>query len=161
MNFNRNIFIVVVIVSFVVIIFFIYKAKEVSPLSDRVEQSTATSTLSTEPQRTEFGTNMPTDFPADVPVEKEAKVEQSYNLKYVGQSQSTIVFFSTKTVKENYSLYGDQLKSQKWNIVNKYESTSISSLYATRENEEINITISGNISAPTIKSQVSISFLKK
>jgi len=117
--------------------------------------------LSQEPQKIDFGTNMPTDFPTDIPVEKGVKVEQSYSLNYAGQKQLTIVFLSTKTVKENYTLYADFLKKQNWNISNKYESANVSSLYGTKESNDINVTISENISAAGVKSQVSISVLKK
>jgi|GEM_PF-6717272 len=114
-----------------------------------------------EPQKTEFGTTLPTDFPADVPIEKGIKVNQSYRLDYVGQQQLTIVFLSTKTVKENYTLYSDFLKKQSWIISNKYESPKLSSLYATKGSNDINVTISADSSATSAKSQMSISVLKK
>ena len=114
-----------------------------------------------EPQRTEFGTNIPTDFPTDIPVEQGIAVEQSYSLNYVGQKQLTIVFISSKTVEENYALYADFLKNKNWNISNKYESIKVSSLYGTKESNDINVTISDNTSNPSAKSQVSISVLKK
>lgn len=114
-----------------------------------------------EPQKTDFGINMPTDFPSDIPVEKGVKVEQSYSLNYVGQKQLTIVFQSTKTVKENYTLYSVFLEKENWNISNKYEGPKVSSLYGTKESNEINVAISGNTAATSTKSRVSISVLKK
>lgn len=114
-----------------------------------------------EPQKTDFGTSMPTDFPTDIPVEKGTKVEQSYSLNYAGQKQLTIVFLSAKTVKENYTLYADFLKEKNWNMVNNYESPKLSSLYGTKESNDINVTISENDSTLLVKSQVSISILKK
>lgn len=114
-----------------------------------------------EPQKTDFGINMPTDFPADIPVENGVKVEQSYSLNYAGQKQLTIVFLSTKTVKENYALYAGFLKEQNWTISNKYESVKLSSLYGTKESNDINVTISEGATAQAVKSQVSISILKK
>lgn len=122
-----------------------------------VTEQTATTP---EQQKTDFGANMPTDFPADIPVEKGIKFEQSYSLNYVGQKQLTIVFLSTKTVKENYSLYADFLKKQNWLILNKYESAKLSSLYGTKASNDINVTISEDTTT-SAKSQVSISVLKK
>lgn len=134
---------------------FIVKQKSVQTAKDQ------TVAISPEPQRTDFRTNMPTDFPIDIPVERGVKVEQSYSLNYVGQKQLTFVFQSTKTVKENYSLYSDFLKKQNWIVSNKYESSKVSSLYGTKENNDINVTISENTAFAPIKSQVSISVLKK
>lgn len=126
------------------------------------QPETTPSAVSTEePQKSDFGTNMPADFPTDIPVEEGVKVEQSYSLNYAGQKQLTIVFPSTKTVKENYALYADFLKKQNWNVSNKYESPSVSSLYAAKENNDINVTISESATTPSVKSQVSISVLKK
>ena len=116
---------------------------------------------SQEPKKTEFGTDMPTDFPTDIPIESGAKVQQSYGLNYTGQNQLSIVFLSTKTVKENYSLYSDFLKKQNWNVLNTYDKPTLSSLYGTKEDNEINVTISENTSNASAKSQVSISVLKK
>lgn len=120
-----------------------------------------TATTQPEPEKTDFGASVPTDFPTDIPLEQGVKVEQSYGLNYVGQKQLTIVFLSVKTVKENLSLYADFLKKQNWIISNKYESAELSSLYGTKENNDINVTISENTLSISIQSRVSISILKK
>lgn len=114
-----------------------------------------------EPQKTDFGTALPTDFPTDIPIEKGVTVEESYSLDYAGQKQLTITFLSAKTVKENYALYQSFLKSQKWTISNTYASTTLSSLYGTKGSNDINVTISKNTSRTSIQSQVSISVLNK
>lgn len=148
---------IVVVVGVVGFVVYKQKGKQGTiPVAEKINITTTP-----EPKRTDFGTKMPTDFPTDIPVEKGVKVEQSYSLNYVGQKQLTIVFLSTKTVKENYALYADFLKKQNWSISNKYESTKLSSLYGTKESNDINITISENTTASTTKSQVSISVLKK
>jgi len=128
-----------------------------------VKENIVTESQPQEPQKTEFGTEMPTDFPSNIPVEKGAEVQQSYGLNYDSQKQLSIVFLSTKTVEENFALYKDFLEKQNWNIYNKYESPEISSLYGygTKESNEINVTISENTSNASAKSQVSISVLKK
>jgi hypothetical protein len=132
-------------------------SKYVSLVSTKVQLGVT----SQEPQKTDFGTSTPTDFPTDIPIEKGVKVEQSYGLNYVGQKQLTIVFLSAKTVKENYSLYSNFLTKQGWSVSNKYESANVSSLYGTKESNDINITIVAETSSPAIRSQVSISVLKK
>lgn len=132
------------------------------PQATLKEQTTTTATTTQpEPEKTDFGAKVPTDFPTDIPIDKGAAVQQSYGLNYIGQKQLSIVFLSTKTVKENYSLYSDFLKKQKWNILNTYESAKLSSLYGTKESNDINVTISENTSSASIKSQVSISVMKK
>lgn len=113
-----------------------------------------------QPTKTDFGTATPPDFPTNIPIEKGAVVNQSYSLDYAGQKQLTIVFPSTKTVAANYALYADFLKTDGWTVSNKYESAKLSSLYATKEINEINVTISESVSTTT-KSQLSISVLKK
>ncbi len=120
----------------------------------------ATNAISTEPTKTDFGENLPIDFPTNIPVESGVKVNQSYSLDYIGQKQLTIVFPSTKTIKQNYDLYTDFLKKDNWAVSNKYESITISSLYGTKERNDINVTISAGTGTST-KSQVSISVLKK
>ena len=114
-----------------------------------------------EPHKTDFGASAPTDFPTDIPIEKGAQVQQSYSLNYAGQKQLTMVFLSSKTVKENYSLYAGFLKTQGWNVSNTYQNSALSSLYGTKGNTAINITISENTMSAPAKSQVSISVLKQ
>lgn len=159
MNYKRIILAVVGIVIVVGLgVFAIYKQNRSGVIAPVAEQKVANTP---EPQKTDFGTSMPTDFPTDIPVEKGIKFEQSYGLNYAGQKQLTIVFQSTKTVKENYALYSEFLKKNNWNISNKYESPKLSSLYGAKENNDINVTISENSTTPSVKSQVSVSILKK
>jgi len=108
-----------------------------------------------------FGTSTPPDFPINIPIEKGSKFEQSYATYYPEQKQLTIVFRSTKTVKENYTLYADFLKKENWVISNKNESDGVSFLYGTKGSNDINVTISSDISTISTKSQVSISILEK
>jgi hypothetical protein len=96
---------------------------------------------SPEPTKTEFADRFPTDFPSDIPVEKDAKFTQSYILDYPGQKQLSIVFPSVKTVKENYALYTDYAKKEGWTIINTEDQENLSFLYATKENMDINVTI--------------------
>lgn len=141
--------------------FYIYK-NDLVGISSYFKNKIVTDTTTQEPVKTDFGTSAPADFPTDIPIEKGAKVEQSYGLNYAGQKQLTIVFLSNKTVKENYILYSNFLEKQNWIISNKYESAKISSLYGVKENNDINVTISESVATDaTSKSNVSISILKK
>lgn len=132
-----------------------------------------------EPEKIDFGASFPTDFPADIPTEKDAKLTQSYSLDYPEQKQLSIFFDSTKTVKENYALYSDYAKKEGWNILNTEEKSNLSFLYATKESMEMNVTVvestvtpAGGIPSdadpsqkekllPLTKSQVSVSVLRK
>ena len=126
--------------------------------------ATSTPTVTVEPIKTEFGDKPSPDFPTNIPLEQKVKINQSYGLDYIGQKQLTIVFMSMKTVKQNYDLYFNFLKEDGWIISNKYESeklASLSSLYGTKGNNEINVTTSSNDFGSTTKSMINISVLKK
>lgn len=157
-NKKKFLIITVLLIVFVLTVLIVSQKRNTPP--QPVTQTEQISPIPQEPKKTDFSTSIPTDFPTDIPLEKGIKIEQSYSLNYTDQKQLTVVFPSTKTVKENYTLYTDFLKEQEWNISNKYESEDISSLYGMKEYSEINITISNNISTTT-KSIVSISILKK
>lgn len=136
---------------------FIILGLALSFYTNSIKQNIAVSDKSipspTNPVKTDFGNKKPTDFPTNIPIEQNATTTQSYNLDYGTQKQLSIVFSTKKTIKQNYTLYADFLKKDGWNVINKYENANVSSLYATKENNDINITIS--------KGQVSISVLKK
>lgn len=164
MNYKKTVLVTLGVLVVLIAGFFIFKQRYTTSLvstNTGLNATTSFTGVSTEPQKTDFGVSVPTDFPTDIPIENGAKVEQSYSLNYVGQKQLTIVILSVKTVNENYSLYADFLKLNGWNVSNKYESPKLSSLYGTKENNDINVTISENSSASSVKSQVSISILKK
>ncbi len=113
-----------------------------------------------EPKRTDFGTKAPADFPTNIPVEQGAKITSGYSLEYPNQKQLTIVFSSTKTIKQNYDLYTEFLKRDSWTVSNVLESATISALFGKKWDNDINITISAGANA-TKGSQISISVLKK
>lgn len=152
MNYRTILLVIISVIVLIAVTFVMYKQSMKNVVQPLAEQ--------TEIQKTDFGSEIPNDFPTDIPIEGAAEVEQSYSLNYTGQNQLTIVFPSTKTVKENYTLYTSFLEKQQWDISNKYESKKLSSLYGTKESNDINITLSEN-TATSSKSQVSISVLKK
>lgn len=111
-----------------------------------------------EPIKTEFGTSIPHNFIADIPLEEGVVFEQSYSLEYPEQEQLSVVFFSSKAVSDNYVVYKDFLSEQNWMVLNTHEGEEVSSLYAVKEDTIINVTIGSSIDA---QSEVSISVLKK
>lgn len=113
------------------------------------------------PTRTDFGTTTPGDFITDIPLEDGIEFSQSYSLEYPEQQQFTVVFDSTKSITENYSLYFNFMNEKGWGIMNGYESENVSSLYAQKDGVDINVTIAGNSTSSSTQSHVSISILKK
>src|SRR3990167_221186 len=111
------------------------------------------------PAKTDFGNKIPPDFIQEIPIEKKAKIEQSYSFDYSGQKQLTIVFESEKTIEQNRKIYSDFLANNQWSVVNNYFDKKIASLYGLKENKEINVTISFDELAK--KTNVSISILEK
>ena len=110
------------------------------------------------PHMVDLGTmTASTDLPADLPVENSAGFEQNYHLQYLKAKQGTVVFRSTKTMKENYALYLDYLKTHDWSVVNTYQGDTVSSLYAATSTKTMNITISTDTTKGAAGSQVSVS----
>ena len=113
------------------------------------------------PVRTDYGKKVPSDFLSSIRVPERVVLTQSYILEYPDQKQLTITFPSTKSMKHNYNLYKDFLKEDQWVTTNAYESEHVSSLYGTKGNNDMNITITASETEPTTSSNVSISVLKK
>lgn len=110
-----------------------------------------------------FEGNLPPIFLSEIPLEKGILLEQSYGLEYASETQSSIEFYSIKTVKENLVLYTIFLDKEKWRTVSFFQSEKLSSLYAKKENKDIGITISKATSSvnAAVRSKVSINFLQK
>jgi hypothetical protein len=152
---------VVLVVIFCVVAFFLYFFISRYFQQNKgtvVEKSvTATSTLSISPSKKEHLPSLPPSFPSTIPVEKNLTLSQSYELNYEKQKQSTVVFISSKTVAQNYTLYLSTLKQQGWVIAKEYSKPNVSFIYARKDGDEINVTVSEGVSSG---SEVSISILK-
>ena len=96
---KRNIVLVIFSVIFLIAITFVMYKQSVKDVEQPIAEQTPIA--QEEVQKTDFGSELPSDFPTDIPTEEGVEVEQSYSLNYEGQKQLTIVFPSTKTVK-NY-----------------------------------------------------------
>ncbi len=157
------VFILVFIFGFAYVKFF--KNTEIVP-REVITQEEAIAAKPFEQVKTELNKSIPEAFPKNLPLETDLKIDQSYVISYETKKQSTLVFSSNLSVKENYYIYSDFLKNDKWNIINDYSSsTEMMSLYATKFNfvlnlvDDITITITkGPFGQP--KSEVSISLLK-
>lgn len=117
---------------------------------------------SLEPERIDFGTDLPTGFPGDLPIEEGATLTQSYSLDYPEQRQLSIVFSSVETVEKNYDFYRDILARRGWNVVVTHEDKNASLLQGAKEESNIIISIDESTELPSIQSQVTMNvFLKK
>ncbi|KKQ21606.1 hypothetical protein A2999_01425 [Candidatus Wolfebacteria bacterium RIFCSPLOWO2_01_FULL_38_11] len=112
-----------------------------------------------QPRKKDFGSQLPPEFPKEIPIESGVKIEQSYGLNYQNQKQLSLVFQSEKTVLKNYDIYYDYLIKNNWNIINNHRGENISSLYASKESQKINITIFYDETSK--KAKVSISVLER
>lgn len=158
-----SIILVIILVTILYVVsFFIARYSQNHRVRDISKEvvTVASSTEGTLPSKKEYGTVTPPSFPSTIPLEKNSALSQSYELEYGSQKQFTIVFNSPKTVEENYILYLDFLNKQKWNILNNYNNTNMASIYMSKENNQINLTISKNSASSSTQSQVSISILK-
>ena len=121
------------------------------------------------PEKTEFNGVTPPGLLAEIPIEKGAILSQSYIKEYQNQTQMSVVFPSQKTLSENYALYETFLRSEGWEVVRNLQGEKRSSLYGTKENYRIDITIingrvSGTLATTTVsaaESYILISLLKK
>lgn len=113
-------------------------------------------------QKKEFGQAVPPNFPTDIPIENGAQVQQSYAMnEQAGSEQLTVVFLSKKSVQENYAVYVAFLRNNQWNVLNMNDDATVSAVYGTKAQYDINVTISEHTVPGFEASQVSISILKK
>ena len=118
--------------------------------------------VSDSPQKKEFGQAVPPNFPTDIPIENGAQVQQSYAMdEQAGSEQLTVVFLSKKSVQENYIVYLAFLRDHQWNVLNMNDDATVSAVYGTKAQYDINVTISEHALPGVEASQVSISILKK
>lgn len=109
-----------------------------------------------EPQKTEYGTVAPQDFPQDFLSEVNTPLEQSYVLEYPGQRQSTIVFVSEKSITDIQKIYTDYFVNNQWVIMNNSVDIDSVAFYAKKGTDEINLVVSRRDAV----TQVSMSVVK-
>ncbi len=140
-----------------------YKSESAIVLSKPVsEQLIVSAPVSNEePIKTDFGIKLPDGFPSDIPIEQGVGIRQGYALDYGIKKQYTVVFLSLKTVTENRLLYEAYLDKNGWGILNKQDDDVLVALYATKAQDDISVTVIGDMDGMSTESQVSISILKK
>ena len=158
-----GIFVFAVMVTGVILIFTYFRFLDQSGADQIVTQSKKDIPVNdvskkNDGNRIDFGAKVPEDFPTNIPLESGVMMTQSYRLDYPGQKQLTVTFLSQETVKKNFGLYAKFLQKDQWAISNAHESKILSFLYATKDTNEMNITVSA---VEDSGSQVSISVLKK
>lgn len=100
---------------------------------------------------------LPDKFPVNIPLEAGAQIEQNYNVDLADKTQASRRFASTKSLAENYKLYGDWLKQDGWEIQNTLDNSDLKALSAIKGEGSLNITISQNLTTKQIF--VDISFM--
>lgn len=113
------------------------------------------------PERVESVGVVPEGFSEEFILEENVKLSDSYTLNYnaADNRQLTITIVSKRSMAENYAAYNKYLTEKFWILLNKVESASVSSIYAMKKNEDINVTIEPGSTEQ--ESKVTISLLKK
>ncbi len=96
----------------------------------------------TGPKPVELGEATPEEFPADLIVAEEGVIQKNEQRVYEDTKLTTSNFTSPKSVEENFEFYKLYLLKNKWQIINITAGDPIYSLYAGKDGEEINITVS-------------------
>lgn len=100
----------------------------------------------------------PAKFPAEVPIEKGAKILQNYNISDADSLQATRVFETTKSLDENFNLYKEFFTKNGWTIINTLNQPQLKVISATKEDFHAQVTIAEN--AKKVKT-VDLSFTQR
>ena len=101
---------------------------------------------------------LPAQFPTDFPLEKGAQVLKNDNSENAQAFEATRQFVSAKTLSENFKIYSDYLKQNKWEITGTSDTPNIKSLSAQKGSSSVTVSITQNPN--TKKVVVDISFLQ-
>lgn len=100
---------------------------------------------------------IPSGFPPDIPIENEAKLEQSYSKDYQeAGKQLTVVFASKKSVAENQKIYTDYLINNQWAIHSNSADEKLVSFYAQKDNMDLNLVIFSDEQSGNVKISISV-----
>lgn len=163
-NFDPKLFAAVVVLILVIVgivITMLGKTQNTEPIVDTVSPATpevVVPAIETGPEKVSAGEALPEGFPKDTLGEPTSELDQSYTIKYPEGEQSTVVFTTNQELKKEYDLYLAQLKKEAWIIVSTKETAKISSIYAMKDNREINITL---MKLDEVNIEVSISTFNK
>ncbi len=143
MNNNRIIYLVVLLV--LVIIAAVYYFKVVD--NDKNQSTTNTNgNKASQIVKTQVETDkLPEKFPADVPIEKDAKILQNYNATAPdGRFQATRVFETKESLAANITLYRNFLTKAGYEIKSSVDQPNYKMLYATKGDAGLQIAVDQN-----------------
>ncbi len=85
---------------------------------------------------------LPDRFPSSLPLEPGAMIIQNYNATAAnGMYQATRAFVTSKTLAENFRVYGDYLKKDGWTMVNTVNQENFKVLSAAKGKESLQVTM--------------------
>ncbi len=114
------------------------------PSSNKPTGEQAPTTLKV--QKTEVPTSqLPQQFPSDIPIESGAKIVQNYNASAEdGRFQATRVFETKKTLSANYTLYKDFFSKNGWTVLTTLDQPTLKVVSAKKNNANAQVTINEN-----------------
>ena len=98
---------------------------------------------------------LPERFPADIPLETGAKIEQNFNATQGDRLQATRQFVSQKSVKENYDLYTQWLEQHGWKIAATLDQPNLKAISATKGEDSIHVSINKNSLSAEVTADIS------
>ena len=88
---------------------------------------------------------LPSQFPANIPIESGAKITQNYNASAEnGLYQATRAFESAKTLDENFKLYSDFVQRDGWKLLTGLNQDKLKVIAAQKDKANLQITMSVN-----------------
>lgn len=87
----------------------------------------------------------PAKFPSNVPIEAGAKIVQNYNANTAdGRFQATRVFETSKSLAENFKIYGDFAKADGWETRSQIDQPTYKMLLFHKGNADLQVSIDEN-----------------
>jgi hypothetical protein len=131
----KNIALIIVVLVILSAIAALVASKVMKPGTDK------TDTKPLEVSKTSVPTDkIPGSLPADLPIEKNAKVLQNFSATVSnGANQSTRSYETQKSLAENLKIYSDFLKSKGWDITATVDKQSYKMVAARKGNDSMQV----------------------
>jgi hypothetical protein len=87
---------------------------------------------------------LPSGFPQEIPVDKDAEFTQSYKASYPDHRvvQYTVEYKSSSSVEEQITIYSDFFKKNGYESTLTSENETVKAYYATKNNDDISLVVS-------------------
>ncbi len=145
--------VVVVVVLFVVVKSLKHTTEPAATGSKQAGSSTVMQVKTTEVPTTQT----PEAFPADIPIEKGAKILQNFNATAEnGLFQASRVFETAKSPADNFKIYSDYIQNNGWKLVTSVNQEKLKVLSAQKGKGNLQISIGQNVT--TKVNSVSITY---